>query len=645
MRKSGTATSPLSKRPITPNISFNNASSSEAENKPTTVYKRRATPAEKEDIISGSEYDTSLVFDFEDESEIDELILKSQEGIRESSKYKLFQQKLEDMDKGIKNLNKNQGKLDEEREYESSTSNNILNDNLKHSRNRKDNDTDTELIDQLLVFDDDESITHLYIGDHSSKNNKENNNKNSNNNISRKDQNLSSKVETINVRKSTAYEGDNEKEPFQNDITIDKYDRVWELEKENRELARKITELEQKLILTERREKNATNARLNESELVRQVQSRTSELEEKNEKLYGQKKELSERIQNIYSVNKELTNQNEALTSEVQRLRELVRSYGEQERFKHNISQSNKILKNTNEQLEDECRRLMDALSQREIDVSQLREQNSKLQNEMLQKNHYYKKQQKEFAKFVEDFEQMKSQFVPIMKNYENMSQALQKTRKMKREQKKQIDQYELEIKRLGDENKRILEQLKLVKQAETKLKRSGSTSKTNRSTSPVINSRMKEFTSFNNTNMSNVRRSPIKKTKEDLNQIIEEEVTDLLDLGEPGNIYNNISSIEHNPEKFNDINNNNNNNTDSNSPDFIPFFKDPEYLIKKLISERYRLELKNIEIEGLKSLLYQTRFIKKLREKARKRQEVLMERENNTFSKSTTIINNKTMD
>jgi len=580
-------------------------------------------------------YDTSL---FEDDSDFEEILERARRK-RENNDL-IDYGSLDAMRDGVHRLTN----LTEQRS--SSDSDSII--SVVPISHDTETDSETQILNTLMVMDDDEdSTTALMATEHlSPKKTKSpqasltNLSSLSNRQKSPSKVLQSSKSDTVvssaPLNLGRGYEGDNE---IDNKKSIE-LDREWELERKNRELERKIAGLEEQLIASQRREKNATISHKNESELVRQIQEQNSQLSTENKRLESQKASLKERIDYLTNINQELTQKIENLLSENRKLNDTVLSTQEKTTRSSDMQRSN-------EQLSQKVSALEKQVEQQTTKISDLEDLNKKLGKELRIKLKQLKHQEGDLVNFVKEFDQTKSQYTSFIEKYEKMIHKLEEYKRGKATLKQKVATLNQEIGSLTEENKQLMErQLKMATKETVK----------SRSQSPNMERGSSPFSVVTPASKTGVNQSRSSSTGRGSSTVVKGETTVVPpSITNISNMSANTMPLNHrkttptsaqtrtpstggrpnlapsnSASKQDDNQENiaprgqleNNIFTDDETEveeDFtpksagigVPFYKDPEYLRKKLSTERKRVELKNIEIAGLKELLYNTTIVK----------------------------------
>jgi hypothetical protein len=384
------------------------------------------------------------------------------------------------------------------------------------------------------------------------------------------------------------------KEPPNINFQYELQNEKLQYEKKILELERKIAELEERLTVSENNEQQTKEAFENETELVNQlrdinarltstISSQTYQIGALEQELRGQIESNTHQQQLINRLETKITDLNNGHAQEILELkRKLHRAIQEIKKLRIQIEnikkeevQQLKQFSSQIEQMSEENTNLRKQL----IDVNKER---SALELERDNKNEQLIRLQEEFKQFEEEFKKLKSKY----DEFTRMHSAIE-------EKKSPI--------RLSQST------------PSRKRPQSASAVTTRKATVKSPNSSL--ISSKPPSHSQQSKDDGLKKKKPLMSKVrAEEDKSVAIRLKSDGRKHERHDSVSSEEEDQTDVE-----PIDSEKQKYleIPFYKDTRYLKQKLLTERKRVELKNIEIAGLKELLYRSQLKSKEKTKA----------------------------
>lgn len=433
-------------------------------------------------------------------------------------------------------------------------------------------------------------------------------------------------------------------------------------EQQIRELERRNAELSELIVVTNKNEQHAKSAASNESELNRQlreinqrlsttVSNQIHQMNSLDQELASQKSILELKQSRITELEKmceevkkekndegnELKKKLKRAVLEIQKLRQ-IQNDSKVDEYQHNSSLQQKEntiiqLKQTIESVKFSNDNLEERVTKLTNEISTLRQENMKLADdaakakvEKEQTQHQLDLAQAEFKEFEKEFDKIKTKYDEFLVTYTSMLDENKKLKKKVASREKRIENLQGHIRAQSRDQEFLYEQIEVLKQQQQELiqiqdeKKKGNKQKHRHSSEkyePVVNK-------FEQKGDARGSKSPVylvspqkEQSSPPTRRLVQKRPSSLSPFSpSPSSASSdrrrlhsrlNVKSEQlHSPPEKEDLTNNHHTHTEGDSSHMMPS-SDSEYLKKRLLTERKRVELKNIEIAGLKELLYQT--------------------------------------
>jgi hypothetical protein len=265
------------------------------------------------------------------------------------------------------------------------------------------------------------------------------------------------------------------------------------------ELERKVTELEERVIISQRKEQQAKQAYSNESELVRQlresnevfnvtINSQTEqmtrlqqELELLNNENHDKSSRLHEQEVRISQMEKDhtmevtdLRNKLKKAIQEIKKLRGLMQRVKQDDikQLKHVINQKEHFieelretldtLKDSNTELDNRCRSLFDENAVLRKQLIDSNEDRNRVEKEYDQKCQELNQVQSEFKQFENEFRKIKSKYDEFLQTYNTVVEDRRNLKKELELKEVKMESLQAKLKRFSIDNNRLTFQLRM---------------------------------------------------------------------------------------------------------------------------------------------------------------------------------------